>query len=353
MLKNAKIRNLRAIKELDIEDFGQVNLIVGKNGSAKTTFLEALLYACGAQNPSLTVNTNAMRGLKYFSDESWPTFFRNMDFSNKIEIKVSTTDDVNHRLNILPYFQAGQSNRQSEIDKIVSTSGHSVLHSSFPFSQNVNGLEFLYACSDNPDALHSSKIYREGEKLKTPDEKKEPVINAIFIGSSAEMDWKQQFGPVQRKKQVQEVVNLLKEIDQRIEDIALNEIGLLEVDLGLPNFIPANLLGGGISRFLSIALAMLNFRVVLIDEIENGLHHSSQRKIWNAVFSWAQKVDVQVFATTHSWEAIQAFHAASQENLFTDNSRLFRIERENGKCKCVKFTQQELDTSINNKWEIR
>ena len=44
MFKSIQIKNLRAITELEIENLGQVNLIVGQNNCGKTTLLEALFF---------------------------------------------------------------------------------------------------------------------------------------------------------------------------------------------------------------------------------------------------------------------------------------------------------------------
>ena len=46
---------------------------------------------------------------------------------------------------------------------------------------------------------------------------------------------------------------------------------------------------------------------LLIDEFENGLHFTVQEKVWELLFELAQKLDIQIFATTHSWDCIESF----------------------------------------------
>ncbi|HAI70393.1 MAG TPA: ATPase, partial [Gammaproteobacteria bacterium] len=49
MLDSLYIKNFRLFKELEIEQLGRVNLIIGRNNSGKTALLEALhLYAKNA-----------------------------------------------------------------------------------------------------------------------------------------------------------------------------------------------------------------------------------------------------------------------------------------------------------------
>jgi len=93
--------------------------------------------------------------------------------------------------------------------------------------------------------------------------------------------------------------------------------------------------------------------IVLIDEIENGLHYSVQEKLWQAVFSWAQDLNVQVFATTHSNECIKAFSRSLDATLFKSQARLFRIERKDEKFRAVEYTKEQLAESLESKWEVR
>lgn len=75
-------------------------------------------------------------------------------------------------------------------------------------------------------------------------------------------------------------------------------------------------MGDGIIHLFHIILGLVNSRggIVLIDEFENGLHYSVQPEIWNMIFQLAEKLNVQVFATTHSWDCVSAFQKAMQQH---------------------------------------
>ena len=101
MLNNLKIKNLRAITELEIDNFGQVNLITGENNCGKTTILESLFFLAGATNPNLPVTANTLRGFPFLSDQMWLTFFHNMKQDCKIKISGERLyDDENEKWNL-------------------------------------------------------------------------------------------------------------------------------------------------------------------------------------------------------------------------------------------------------------
>jgi len=102
-------------------------------------------------------------------------------------------------------------------------------------------------------------------------------------------------------------------------------------------------------------LAILAYEngIVLIDEIDNGLHHSVQESLWKAIFAWANKYKVQIFATTHSDECVKAFAKCSQGSLFAEEAKLYRIEREDDKFRAVEYTTEVLAESLDSNWEIR
>ena len=55
-------------------------------------------------------------------------------------------------------------------------------------------------------------------------------------------------------------------------------------------------------RMFSIILELISSRngVLLIDEIDNGLHYTVMSKLWKLLGALVEKHDVQIFATTHN-----------------------------------------------------
>lgn len=91
--------------------------------------------------------------------------------------------------------------------------------------------------------------------------------------------------------------------------------------------VPLRRYGDGMSRLLGIALALVNCAngILLVDEFENGLHYSVHAKVWRFLFALSRRLNVQVFATTHSWDCITAFQQVSDE--FSGEAQLIRLAR--------------------------
>ncbi len=67
----------------------------------------------------------------------------------------------------------------------------------------------------------------------------------------------------------------------------------------------------------------------------------------------AQKLNVQVFATTHSMECIRGFNDSAEAGLFDAEAKLFRIERKEDKFRAVEYTREVLAASLESNWEVR
>lgn len=92
--------------------------------------------------------------------------------------------------------------------------------------------------------------------------------------------------------------------------------------------IPVTQMGQGFNRLLDVysEIVAAETKVLLIDEIENGLHHSVLETIWRGLFHAVNETDVQIFATTHSWECVLAADkAAGKES--KDGLNLIRLDR--------------------------
>jgi hypothetical protein len=118
--------------------------------------------------------------------------------------------------------------------------------------------------------------------------------------------------------------------------------------------VPIRSMGDGVNRVFGLAVAMADSwgGSVLIDEVENGLHHSVQDEVWSSIFTLAEQMDVQVFATTHSWETVVAFQQAANQS--DSDGFLYRLERESdGAIYTERYTEKDVAIAARHQVEVR
>src|SRR5207245_797926 len=94
--------------------------------------------------------------------------------------------------------------------------------------------------------------------------------------------------------------------------------------------IPIGSFGDGMWRLLAIAIAISQCKggVLLVDEIDTGLHYTVLPAMWRLIMESAHDLDVQVFATTHSSDCIEALASVcASDALLSDSTTLHRVER--------------------------
>jgi AAA15 family ATPase/GTPase len=114
------------------------------------------------------------------------------------------------------------------------------------------------------------------------------------------------------------------------------------------------MMGEGVRRLLGIVMAIAGASGgrVLIDEIENGLHYSVMVDVWQAIAHAARQANVQVFATTHSFECIAAAHEAFSQGPSYDFA-LHRLEEGVDGIEAVTYDQETMATALELEHEVR
>jgi predicted ATPase len=123
---------------------------------------------------------------------------------------------------------------------------------------------------------------------------------------------------------------------------------------GIKEPVPIGSLGDGTWRMLGIALAIASSadRVLLVDEIDTGLHYSVMVDMWRLVLATATRLGVQVFATTHSRDCLEALAAlVTESKLVTDEVTIQRVER--NRTGATSFSQREIVAAAERGIEIR
>jgi len=153
------------------------------------------------------------------------------------------------------------------------------------------------------------------------------------------------------------IVQILRIIEPRLKGLTVQHRGgspVIHGDIGTKRRMPLPLMGDGMGRLLGIALAIPEAQggLLLVDEIENGLHHTVMSKVWQAIAELAREYTVQIVATTHSEECIRAAHQAFATSEQYDFA-LHRLERVKGTIRAVTFDRETLEAATELGLEVR
>jgi predicted ATP-dependent endonuclease of OLD family len=112
-------------------------------------------------------------------------------------------------------------------------------------------------------------------------------------------------------------------------------------------------MGDGMWRMLAMAIAIARSAggMLLVDEIDTGLHYTVMSDMWRLVFGAARELDVQVFATTHSFDCIQSLAEVCVNGDPHDHVTLQRIE--SGGPKAVPYSEAEIAQAAKRNIEVR
>ena len=334
-------------------------MFVGKNNCGKSTILEGLFLLTGPTNAELPLKINSFRNLNIIDENFWSLFFNKLDCSSNIEISGGLINPKEkRRLIIKPSMKSTAIMKKTTIDKKVVDIKDSY---SGLTPAAVDGLRLEYFLTKNktktPKKIITGIVSKgPGIQVEIAKDYKE-VLRGVFINpTTISGDIGTRFNNVQIRKQTGRIIDALRQIEPSLNNLSLGSDGIIYCDIGLDRLMPVNVMGDGIFRILSIILAISDAEngVVLIDEIENGFHYSSQGILWDAIFKSAEEFNVQIFATTHSIECVRAFSAScSRLEKDKDMIRLYRVERKADDCKIVSYDHKTLEASIDSDWEVR
>ena len=117
--------------------------------------------------------------------------------------------------------------------------------------------------------------------------------------------------------------------------------------------IPIGSMGDGMWRLLAMAIAITQCKggVLLVDEIDTGLHYTVMSKMWSLIYNAAREFDVQVFATTHSYDCVYSLAQICSGEAVQPSVTVQRIEA--GKDRSVPYDEDEIAVAASRDIEVR
>ena len=350
MFKNLRIRNFRAFEDLEISQLGRINLVTGKNNSGKTSLLEALFLLCGTGNSEIALRINAIRGIDAVKGSATTAaqmflkpLFKNFDMKSSVDIKGHHTAFGPLSLNIAL--------EQPETIQLPFDISSRALEVEF---SNESTLKFSFKKGDQKAEESRIRLTSGGIQIDQPVSN--PPFYAVLLSSRTGQlqEDAQRLGKLRQQKRGELVENALRIVEPRLQSVEVNSasgVPMIWGDVGLSELVPLPMMGEGMTRIARLVLAISDAPggVVLVDEVENGLHHSALSKVWGAIDEAARQFNTQVVASTHSFECMEAAH----QSLGAEDFLVHRLEDIDGAIRCVTLGPDEIEATIKYNLEMR
>ncbi len=361
-LPDLTIKGFRGIDDLSISRLGRVTLVAGKNGSGKTTLLEAVqVYATRGR---YTILNGLLRSREELLDEA--------DEDGIIKAKTDWSALFHGRhIPVGTHITLGPNEppRQLGIRVVAPLSDQlSFFEEDTPWFEDIPWfrVEFQGARIEfSPVQLGPQRFMRGRPETDFPFP---PAVDCNALGPSLPDNeevarfWDSVALTDDEDLAVAALGHVTHELVERVAVIGQGRRGpnlnhgrrVMVKIAGESSPVPLKSLGDGATRFFALALALANSRngFLVIDEAENGIHHSMQHALWKMVLQTALKNDVQVFAATHSWDCVRGFAQAAMELEDIDGA-LVRLERHGDKTRAIEYSEEELQVVAEQGIEVR
>lgn len=381
LLPDLSINNFRGIKRLSIPSLGRVTLLAGRNGVGKTTVLEAIqVYATRARYAVLRALLTSREEFSVATDEDgdsrlepdWGALFygRYTTENNGLfigpshsrdQLKIDTVglselsdEDRDSLGRLFPesFLEGGMYTlkttfqgdswtvpvfffRDQRVSTVVGGEKQRGLNLSYRIRWDESRLPSPTTCEEiGPGLINNLVLSQFWDKVALTEDESQATqaLNLVYGGEAERVAVVGDESPRSMRGGRRAIVRLK----------------------GNARPVPLKSLGDGALRLFGIALALANSRdgFLLIDEAENGIHHSVQQDYWRMVLQTAHKNNVQVFATTHSFDCVRGFARAAVENEYVEGV-LVRLEEEHDVLHAVRYSEDEVRTAAEHNTEVR
>lgn len=340
-LQSLSLECYRGIARLELSDLSPISLIVGANNAGKSSILEAAGLILRPSDPGQWVTAVRRRDADLsLIDGIWSMFpgaetIRPEDGpqqSAAIRLRAALGGDerlvnATAEVSAIPGTQEGEEDLALRVD--VSVNGETAIQLSFP------GIK---------PPKHQVPVYRVFT-----------VTPASHYSTRVLVEQLSQVVDAGRK---QLAVQVMRVFDDEVEDLdVIKSHGreAVRVTHASRGVVDLSSFGDGMRRavVLALTLARASQHVLLIDEIEAGIHYGALRSVLGKLLEAAASAQVQILATTHSLEAVDALVAAVAERDDPGSLSAYWVRRKDGKHECRRYDFERLRRMREGGHDIR
>lgn len=372
MLTSLEIKNFRTFSRLRIERLGRVNLIVGKNNVGKTCLLEALrLYDSRGAVPvieAILTSRNEVR-LDPVHERAIPMldmlFHKTSELNTSLHLSIGPSDISDQEPDVLMIsgreLALGRVGHPAYPRDVLSVGGLSI-------NCGAESMEVAYDDFFSDRRKGSAIVFGGNSGIARSALVELPFLTAAPVSEDVVARW---WDAVVLTELKDDVVEMVRSLHPEVSDITFvahpmdpyRRLAMVRT-AGISGPVPLRSLGDGVVRVFAFATALQYHgissepgqmgRALLFDEVENGIHHSFHFSLWKSLFRLARLNDVQIVATTHSWDCLRGFAEAVREDESNDGM-VIRLEKlDDGEAtRAVLFDREDLPIVVRDSIEVR
>lgn len=351
MIDSLTIKNFKCFENISLDDLGRINVVVGDNGVGKTALLEAI-YLVSGNTPENHMKLGSWRGARdramvaiseeeVASGDVWRDLFRGFDLDNRITIAAKGGKSLDRTLVI---------SRQKTSSGIM-LEGHVVQA----------GVAWEWLGGTGRSAKGHKSVPFLNSQSKTIEFPAVPSgeKGAFLAGGVKASELAQRYSDLDKRNRANPMVAAISQEFPDIEGLSIQTdltVGhMLYASLkSLDQKVPLAYVSSGINWFIHILVTMASFPngTVSIDEIDTGVFHTRLWRVWRAVDALSAAANTQVFASTHSAEALTAMAPMLEDS--EGDVRLIRVSRdERGRSNADVYGGRNLSAAIAEHVEVR
>ncbi len=308
-LESFRAVHYRGIDGVCLDYLVAVNLITGPNGVGKTSVAEAIWLFNGRFTPTLPWDAHVQRSQRSVVDPLAPLVSGAVELAGTERGKLREWKAVFERMPTLGSATADSDQRAALSAKPSAGNGP-------PWPVPPQGRLRVWLDGEEAGGEHDTWDVMRGEGvfimpvIRRPANHKPAVIHLPSFSMDMDEETIKRFSALVAEGRKDYLKSTLRRLLPLLADVEVitdhNGEPFILATTTENKRLPLQALGGGLTRLFRLFVAFHDFKggLVVIDEIENGLHHLVLPNLWRQVQAMTGELDVQIFATTHSQECI-------------------------------------------------
>ncbi|HVS40134.1 MAG TPA: AAA family ATPase, partial [Gemmataceae bacterium] len=286
MFRSVTFKNFRGFQDLTLGGLSRVNLIAGKNNAGKTAALEGVFLLIAPNLPELTLRIHALRGIEQIAAlETWEWLFYDRKVDTPVRLEAETVQGTKCSLAL----RLTHAKKTKTVRKRKKGQPARIPEPGSLSTAAVKQLIVEYTDPSGGRHISHGIVSERGLEWERASMPLYPIGFLLTPRGRNHSEDIERFSRLAEVGREQEIVKALQALDKRIKDLKMlvtsGNLPMFYAEVGLSHLVPLSLMGDGVDRLLSMMCAVLLAKggTVLIDEMENGLHHSVMKDVWKAV----------------------------------------------------------------------